>query len=31
MEGGDFVTNGVNSKPKISIYGYEQLFDDEPS
>lgn len=21
----------MNSKPKISIYGYEQLFEDEPS
>lgn len=29
LEGGDFVTNGVNSRPKISIYGYETFFEDE--
>lgn len=28
IEGGDFVTNGVNSKPKISIWGEDSLFED---
>jgi peptidyl-prolyl isomerase H (cyclophilin H) len=28
IEGGDFVTNGVNCKPKISIYGEDTLFED---
>ncbi|CAM6006661.1 unnamed protein product [Sphagnum balticum] len=26
LEGGDFVTNGVNSQPKISAWGYGKLF-----
>lgn len=29
IEGGDFVTNGVNSKPKITIWGEDVLFEDE--
>ena len=29
LEGGDFVTDGVNCKPRISIWGQDALFEDE--
>ena len=29
IEGGDFIGNGVQSKPKITIWGEDSLFPDE--
>jgi peptidyl-prolyl isomerase H (cyclophilin H) len=29
MEGGDFINSGVGSRPRISIWGEDQLFEDE--
>lgn len=31
VEGGDFLTNGVGSRPKLTILGYEQLIEDQPT
>jgi peptidyl-prolyl isomerase H (cyclophilin H) len=28
IEGGDFVTNGINTRPKITIWGEETFFED---